>query len=144
MTKKTRLKVQVYVVSRDADSGEPRFLILKRPESRGGIWQPVTGKVESDEPLLDAARREVREETALTGLCEWRDVLTFEFSKDEQCFRETVFIARTDSCNVILSAEHTAASWEPYLTAREMIAFESNKQALDRVMRLLDKEKMRE
>ncbi|MGI0151755.1 MAG: NUDIX domain-containing protein, partial [Thermoplasmata archaeon] len=39
-------------------------LLLRRPPSRGGLWVPVSGKVEPTDPdLLSALRRELREET---------------------------------------------------------------------------------
>jgi len=41
-------------------------LLLKRSVSAGGFWQPVTGRIERREHSLDAARREVLEETSLS------------------------------------------------------------------------------
>jgi lipoyl(octanoyl) transferase len=40
-----------------------RVLLLKRSPARGGFWQPVTGRIEPGETPLQAARRELREET---------------------------------------------------------------------------------
>ncbi|MCJ2564094.1 MAG: NUDIX domain-containing protein, partial [Candidatus Thermoplasmatota archaeon] len=39
--------------------------MLRRLPSRGGFWQGVTGGVEGQESLADAARRELIEETGL-------------------------------------------------------------------------------
>ena len=41
-----------------------RFLVCRRPEHKrhGGLWEFPGGKLEPDESLLDAARREMREE----------------------------------------------------------------------------------
>ncbi len=36
---------------------EPRFLLLRRSARRGGFWQPVTGRVETDDGLLGARAR---------------------------------------------------------------------------------------
>ena len=40
-----------------------RVLLLRRTSARGGFWQPVTGRIEPGENPLDAAARELREET---------------------------------------------------------------------------------
>lgn len=50
--------VQVVVVREDG-----RVLILRRTMARGGFWQTVTGRIEKGEAPLDAARRELFEET---------------------------------------------------------------------------------
>ncbi len=44
---------------------EGRYLLLKRVEHEGGFWQPVTGVIEPGESPIQAAIREVREETGL-------------------------------------------------------------------------------
>jgi lipoyl(octanoyl) transferase len=40
-----------------------RVLLLKRSPARGGFWQPVTGRIEPGEAPIEAARRELLEET---------------------------------------------------------------------------------
>jgi lipoyl(octanoyl) transferase len=40
-----------------------RVLLLHRRPERGDFWQPITGTIEDGESALDAARREIREET---------------------------------------------------------------------------------
>ncbi|MBW3565101.1 MAG: lipoyl(octanoyl) transferase LipB [Acidobacteria bacterium] len=51
--------VKVVVTRNDA------VLLLQRKNDRGGFWQPVTGRIEPGESSLDAAARELREETGL-------------------------------------------------------------------------------
>ena len=43
----------------------PRFLMLRRPPHRRGFWQAVTGAPLAGETDIEAAIREVREETGL-------------------------------------------------------------------------------
>ena len=44
-----------------------QYLLLKRVADRGAFWQGVKGGVENGESLLEAARRELVEETALSA-----------------------------------------------------------------------------
>ncbi|HET9553990.1 MAG TPA: lipoyl(octanoyl) transferase LipB [Anaeromyxobacteraceae bacterium] len=44
-------------------AADGRVLLLRRSAARGGFWQPVTGRIEPGEAPIDAARRELREET---------------------------------------------------------------------------------
>lgn len=53
-------KVLVFIVN---DSREA--LLLKVVKKRGATWQPVTGSVDDGEDFLEAAQRELQEETGL-------------------------------------------------------------------------------
>ena len=44
-----------------------RVLLLHRRPERGNFWQPITGTIESGESPIDAARREIVEETGTAG-----------------------------------------------------------------------------
>ena len=44
-------------------AADGRVLLLRRPPARGGFWQPVTGRIEPGERPIEAARRELCEET---------------------------------------------------------------------------------
>ena len=58
-----------------------QVLLLERA-SHSGFWQSVTGSQEEGETLIETARREVEEETAIQAGCDdfidWRIVNTFE------------------------------------------------------------------
>jgi lipoyl(octanoyl) transferase len=46
---------------------EQRVLLLHRKPERGNFWQPITGAIEDGETTLEAARRELLEETGTAG-----------------------------------------------------------------------------
>jgi len=127
-----RRKVQVHVyVLPAAGGGEPLFLALQRPPSRGAIWQPVTGNADGDEPLDECARREVREETGIARLRDLCRLHEFAFEKKGLVYLETVFVARAEDDVVLLSGEHDAYRWLPAARARAMYHFDSNRAGLD-------------
>lgn len=91
-----------------------RVLLLKRTEARGGFWQPVTGHLEAGESPLDAARREVKEETGLPlepRELDYEHVFALGDSKPPVLIRETAFVARTNATVTIDPNEHSECAW---------------------------------
>jgi lipoyl(octanoyl) transferase len=106
--------VQVQVVR--ASAAGPRVLALRRNEARGGFWQPVTGKVEGGESVLEAATRELREETGLAGAplpLTYRHAFLWPREGHPTVAEETAFVALApEGFSPRLSpAEHDEARW---------------------------------
>ena len=62
--KHKKIKIEIIVFRYVNKSYE--YLLLKRIESKGGFWQPLTGGVEKEENLNQALTRELWEETGIT------------------------------------------------------------------------------
>jgi dATP pyrophosphohydrolase len=132
--------VQVVVF---AETGQGRaYLLLRRVQSHGSFWQPVTGSLEGDETHAEAAVREVYEETGyrpqVGELIELGVVNVFEIApqwrvkyapgvthNEEVCF--ALQVAEQDV--VVDPIEHDAYAWVDYDTALEMIYWDSNRRA---------------
>jgi len=123
---------------------EREVLLLERALRRG-YWQSVTGSVDyEDEPLEEAARREVAEETGIDArigrLERWNVVYTFEiylqwrhrFAPGTVHNAEHVFaLELAQRAAVRLApAEHLAFAWLPWREAAAKCFSWSNRDAI--------------
>jgi dihydroneopterin triphosphate diphosphatase len=136
-----KLPVSVLVVIHTAALD---VLLLERAR-RAGYWQSVTGSLEwLEEPLEDAARRELREETgidAASGLLErWPVANAFEiypqwrhrFAPGTTHNTEHVFSLRLTARVAVTLApqEHRAQAWLPWREAAQKCFSWSNRDAI--------------
>lgn len=128
--------VEVYVFRR---RGAVEFLALRRAADRRllpGVWQPVTGKRRPVERALDAAVREVREETGLVPRRWWAlETLTafFEPGTDSILLLPLFAAEVGPGAAVRLSREHDRYR---FLSAREAgrrYLWAAQRRALDAV-----------
>lgn len=102
-------KVQIVVTTDDS------ILLLKLNDERGGFWQNATGSVERNETFIDAAQRELLEETGIKVSVK---SLPLEFKFHDRWGFDVV--EKTFHCHlptkikVILSDEHQAYKWVSY------------------------------
>jgi len=135
-----KLPVSVLVVVHTAAL---EVLLMERA-ARPGFWQSVTGSLDRlDEPLGDAAARELREETGMElaqgRLIPWNVTNTYEiyaawrhrFAPGVTHNTEHVFgFTLPERLPVTLSAEHTALQWLPWAEAAEKCFSWSNRDAI--------------
>jgi dATP pyrophosphohydrolase len=124
-------------VHRRSSSG-PVFLLLKTPERENmcSIWQPVTGGMEEGESAEEACTREVFEETGLRlrrlERLAFSQVVTVE--NGARRIKKRVFAAEALSQAVTLSDEHLDHRWCDADTARAVLTFDTNREALQHVV----------
>jgi len=114
-----------------------RYLLLRRIPSRGGFWQPVSGKVEPrDRDRSAAVLREVQEET---GFSQVRRILDLDFvfgfrGSDRGPWRVHAFAVEVSSPGPPrLSPEHDAGEWLAYRDALERLYWPDNRDSLRRL-----------
>jgi len=129
----------------DAD-GRPSILLIRRSTGRiyAGVWQCVTGRLEGDERVVDAALREVQEETGLgsgdieavygTDIINW-----FHEASVDAVWCEAVFAARVRADAVPrLSDEHDDLRWLAPAEAKAMVVWPAYERAIETVEWLVD------
>jgi lipoyl(octanoyl) transferase len=121
-----------------------RVLLLHRKPERGNFWQPITGTIEDGESPLEAARRELAEETGHAGEPRPLD-LTQSFMIESQYLEarhpapivvsETAYETPFDSrLPVRIDAEeHDEGGWFTFAEAYERIRWTDDREALDRL-----------
>ncbi|NOH99466.1 NUDIX pyrophosphatase [Vibrio sp. 99-70-13A1] len=133
-----RAPFQVLVFPYQIISGEPHFLIALRSDMN--VWQGISGGGEDHESTLEAAKRELVEETKLVGT-NWKQLdsmcmLPKVFYAGNENWAEHQFVVPEYSFSVKvfeephLSSEHTAYQWCSFKDAHELLKYDSNKIAL--------------
>ncbi|MHA1908048.1 MAG: NUDIX hydrolase [Candidatus Thorarchaeota archaeon] len=146
MSLRVPIQVLVYPVRYKDDNWE--YLLLKRVEDRGGFWQGVTGAPEKKEKILEAAKRELLEETGFLAEIIFKVDYTYSinvkdvqgvYAPDVATIPEYAFMARVheDSIPVLDPIEHTEWMWCTFDEAYELLKWENNKKALEVVRSML-------
>src|SRR4030095_3400834 len=135
-------------ICRKTNSGY-KFLLLKRSESAiiyPGIWQMITGTIESHEHTKDTLLRELDEETGLTPLKIYSipRINTFYLAISDKICMSPVFLAIVDKEDVKISDEHSEYRWSTFEEAGELIHWPNQIESLEIIKRYLDNEELLE
>ena len=114
---------------------EHKFLMLKRSERSKiypGIWQMVTGKIDTGESTSDAVKRELAEETGLKAenLFVVPKINSFYFPTSDKIVLSPVFLAIVNSTDVTISDEHSEYKWVSYDEAIKIIYWPNQIESL--------------
>jgi dATP pyrophosphohydrolase len=126
--------VQIHVYRRVDAS--PEYLLLQRAKEEDlypGLWQMVTGGIEPGEHAVQAARRELQEETGLDRckifLVPY--VAAFYLASDDSINSVPVFAAEArPEQSITLSPEHQRMGWYSFEAAMELLVFPGHKEGL--------------
>jgi 8-oxo-dGTP pyrophosphatase MutT (NUDIX family) len=119
------------------DRSDVEYLLLRRaPDEPAfpGLWQIVTGSVEEGEKAIDAALRELREETGVRPGHFWVVPFTNSFYDHRRdCVNLIPFFAAqfTPGESPRLSDEHSEFAWLSYSDARTRLVWPGQRAGLD-------------
>ncbi len=126
------------------EAGQIRYLLL---QYNLGHWGFPRGWIEKGEPLKEAAKREIEEETGIgdlifiPGFQEWIKFF-FKFKNKDILKIVTFFLAETKIKKITLSYEHRDFKWLPYREAFNLLTFNEAKEVLKKAHFFLLKNKV--
>lgn len=123
---------------RVAPDGQVRILLLQRAPGRifPGLWQPVTGKLEPGERIVEGALRELVEETGIGPdgievLYGIDQVNIFHADRVDALQAEAVFAAELKAgVEASLSDEHDEQRWLTAGEASEVVVWPAYREAI--------------
>jgi bis(5'-nucleosidyl)-tetraphosphatase len=126
------------VVFRKSDS-QVFYLLLGF--KRRNIWCLPKGLIEPGESEIDAATREVREETGVNSLklVDKIGVIRYQFGYRDKRFDKTVhfFLFETDQVETTVGTEHDMYSWLPYDKAILALSYPNERDILEKANKMI-------
>lgn len=124
--------VIVYYVQTINDLPVRMYLLLNY---RRGYWDLAKGKLEGEETKLQAAIRELHEETGLTAEIHngFEQSLTYMFKDPSGTLVQksvSFFVGQVHTKEVVLSHEHLSYKWLPLKEASEQLTYNNAQQIL--------------
>ncbi|KXV07468.1 hypothetical protein AD931_10790 [Gluconobacter oxydans] len=140
MTAPRRAPCQVLVLPFRKTGSDTEYALFRRSDS--GDWQAITGGSDDGETLLQATKREMKEESGLSA-----DTLPFPLQASATipvshfaahatwspllyAIPEHCFAADATGQTLSLSPEHTTCEWFSYENARQHLIWDSNRTTL--------------
>ena len=116
----------------ESDSAEPEFLLLNYT---AGHWDFPKGNIEHGEQEIQAAIREIREETGISDVefvDGFRMKIDYRYRHGRKLSHKEVvlFLARARTKAVVLSHEHVGYVWKDYEAALDHLTYRNAKNLL--------------
>lgn len=128
------------------DKTSERLYLLLHYHLKSDYWDFPRGNLELGEHSIEAAKREIREETSLTEkeiefIPGFREAAKwFYVLQGAQRFKHvTYFLAETKKRDIKISEEHQGYEWLPFERALKLLTYNNAKQVLKKAEAFLNK-----
>jgi len=117
-------------------NNEIKYLILKYQIHTQNHWDFVKGGIENNETLVEAAKREVLEETGIKTIIiikDFKEQIKYTYKKDhgDVIEKDVIYLlAETNETEIRLSEEHSEFKWATKNEVLKVIKFEEQKNVL--------------
>ena len=130
------------VVYRITAEGEVRFLLLQ--SAHGKPWGFPKGKLDAGENEVQAACREIAEESGLTAIeldPDFHVIIHYNYRRGHATIKKTVtyFVALAHTDTVRLSWEHVAYRWATFKEAIGLVNYENARNTLRKACEHLER-----
>ena len=120
------------LVSDNFENSDPSVLLL---HYKSGHWDFPKGNIENSETEIQAATRELKEETGIeifTLLPGFRHILNYDYTRKSKLISKqvTLFLASTNVNEVEISHEHIGYQWIEINKALNQLTYSNAKSAL--------------
>lgn len=137
--------IELHICRRTEEGFE--FLLLKRADDAKiypGIWQMITGTIESHEHTKDTLLRELEEETGLKPekIYSIPRVNTFYLAIADKICMSPVFLTIVSEKKVRISDEHSEYKWTTFEEAKKLIHWPNQVDSLEMIVRYLNDENL--
>ncbi|MFP4368751.1 MAG: NUDIX domain-containing protein [Candidatus Kapaibacterium sp.] len=125
--------IQVHVAAEHPETGRMLYLLLKRSadiDVYPSLWQVITGRIEPGESALNAAIRELKEESGFAAEKIWcLPFVTSFFDPYQDMIKfAPVFGVISEFSEPELSEEHSDFAWLSYDSAYERLLLPSHRE----------------
>ena len=123
------------IFSNNKELNKSEFLLL---HYASGHWDFPKGNIEDGEDEVQAAYREIFEETGIQNvhfLEGFRKKIQYYYSREDILIRKEVifYLAITNTKEITLSNEHIGYAWKDYMEAMNQLTYKSAKDLLKEV-----------
>ena len=128
------------IFSNNKELNKSEFLLL---HYASGHWDFPKGNIEDGEDEVQAAYREIFEETGIQNvhfLEGFRKKIQYYYSREDILIRKEVIfhLAITNTKEIVLSNEHIGYAWKDYIGAMNQLTYKSARNLLTEVKMFLE------